>query len=253
MICPNCKKNNKPDSLFCEYCGSQLKKQKKSKKGLWITLSVIFVVIAVVIAVCTIRDIREQRQKQEHLITWRQQQAKKKQQELEQELRAERKAREEAARKAEAERKTREEAERKAELARLGFVDLGLPSGTLWKNSNEGGDSTRYTYDEAVRKFGNKLPTKQQLEELKNKCTWTWTGSGYKVTGPNGESITLPAAGYRLCDGDVNNVNNVGAIGYYWSSTPSDSDYAWYLGFSLSEGGMSIGNRCYGLSVRLVQ
>ena len=114
MICPNCKKNNKPDSLFCEYCGSQLKKQKKSKKGLWITLSVIFVVIAVVIAVCTIRDIREQRQKQEHLITWRQQQAKKKQQELEQELRAERKAREEAARKAEAERKTREEAERKA-------------------------------------------------------------------------------------------------------------------------------------------
>ena len=53
MICPNCKKNNKPDSLFCEYCGSQLKKQKKSKKGLWITLSVIFVVIAAVIAVST--------------------------------------------------------------------------------------------------------------------------------------------------------------------------------------------------------
>ena len=250
MICPNCKKNNKPDSLFCEYCGSQLKKQKKSKKGLWITLSVIFVVIAVVIAVCTIRDIREQRQKQEHLITWKQQQAKKKQQELEQELRAERKAREEAERKAEAQRKAREEAERKAELARLGFVDLGLPSGTLWKNSNEGGDYTRYTYDEAVRKFGNKLPTKQQLEELKNKCTWTWTGSGYKVTGPNGESITLPAAGYRDCDGDV---GLVGKGGYCWSSAPYDSDYAWYLGFSSSDVNMFNVDRCTGLSVRLVQ
>ena len=74
MLCPNCKKEIENGSKFCEHCGARV---KKSKKGLWITLSVIFVVIAVVIAVCTIRDIREQRQKQEHLITWKQQQAKK--------------------------------------------------------------------------------------------------------------------------------------------------------------------------------
>ena len=54
------------------------------------------------------------------------------------------------------------EAERQAEL--LKYVDLGLPSGTCWRNSNEGGDNARYTYNEAVSRFGNKLPTKQQLE-----------------------------------------------------------------------------------------
>ena len=139
------------------------------------------------------------------------------------------------------------EAERQAEL--LKYVDLGLPSGTCWRNSNEGGDNALYTYNEAVSRFGNKLPTKQQLEELKNKCTWTWTGSGYKVIGPNGNSIYLPAAGYRY-NGDV---NLVGTDGYYWSSTPDGSDFAWDLNFY--SGGVDMGSylRCGGRSVRLVQ
>lgn len=140
------------------------------------------------------------------------------------------------------------EAERQAEL--LKYVDLGLPSGTCWRNSNEGGDNARYTYNEAVSRFGNKLPTKQQLEELKNKCTWTWTGSGYKVIGPNGNSIYLPAAGYRNCRGDV---YGVGTYSYYWSSTPGDSDNACYLNFDSGGVILSCDDRCYGLSVRLVQ
>ena len=142
------------------------------------------------------------------------------------------------------------EAERQAEL--LKYVDLGLPSGTCWRNSNEGGDNARYTYNEAVSRFGNKLPTKQQLEELKNKCTWTWTGSGYKVIGPNGNSIYLPAAGYRYYrDGDV---ISVGTVGLYRSSTPYDSDDAWCLRFlGSSEVNMYDGSRCNGYSVRLVQ
>ena len=131
-----------------------------------------------------------------------------------------------------------------------GYVDLGLPSGTLWKNANEGGDNALYTFDEAVSRFGNKLPTKQQLEELKNKCTWTWTGSGYKVTGPNGNSIFLPAAGNRNCNG---NVYLVGTYGGCWSSTPGDSDRAWDLSFGSSRVRMSYGDRCSGQSVRLVQ
>lgn len=139
---------------------------------------------------------------------------------------------------------------RKQELLSQGYVDLGLPSGTCWRNSNEGGDYARYTYGEAVSRFSNKLPTKQQLEELKSKCTWTWTGSGYKVIGPNGNSITLPAAGYRKCYGDV---RSVGASGVYWSSTPDGSDHAWYLTFYSDEVKMSYFSRCCGLSVRLVQ
>jgi uncharacterized protein (TIGR02145 family) len=129
------------------------------------------------------------------------------------------------------------------------YVDLGLPSGTLWYAKNEGGDYARYTYDEAVSKFGNKLPTKEQLEELKHQCTWTWTGSGYKVVGPNGNSIYLPAAGYRYCDGGV---DRVGSYGNYWSSTPYGSDYAYHLYFDSDFVLMSYGNRCIGLSVRLV-
>ena len=163
----------------------------------------------------------------------------------------------EEAKRIERERLEREEQERlrkelkRQELLAQGYVDLGLPSGTLWKNANEGGNYARYTYNEAVSRFGNKLPTKQQLEELKNKCTWTWTGSGYKVIGPNGNSIYLPAAGNRSCYGSV--VVDVGTYGHYWSSTPDISDYAWFLYFDSSAAYMLDNYRCYGLSVRLVQ
>lgn len=131
------------------------------------------------------------------------------------------------------------------------YVDLGLPSGTLWYSKNEGGDFARYTYDEAVSKFGSKLPTKEQLEELKNQCTWTWMGSGYKVVGPNGNSIYLPAAGYRSCRGFVYDVGSGG--GLYWSSTPSGSGYAYDLSFDSDEVGMYDDYRCFGQSVRLVK
>lgn len=128
-----------------------------------------------------------------------------------------------------------------------GYVDLGLSSGTYWKETNESGF---YSYDNAVSKFGNKLPTREQLEELKNECEWTWTGNGYKVTGPNGEYITLPAAGFRNCSGAVVTVVTCGC---YWSSTPRDSDSAWYLDFFPHEVGMDDNYHCVGHSVRLVQ
>lgn len=129
------------------------------------------------------------------------------------------------------------------------FIDLGLPSGTLWKDKNEDGGS--YFYGQALNKFGNKQPTKEQFEELKDKCQWTWTGSGYKVTGPNGNSIFLPAAGSRHCDGSV---YYVGSYGYYWSSTPDGSGTAWYLYIDSDSVYMSYtSDRCYGRTVRLVQ
>ena len=132
------------------------------------------------------------------------------------------------------------------------YVDLGLPSGTLWKELNEGGDYAYYTFDEAINKFGNKLPTKQQLEELISKCTWRWTGSGYKVIGPNGNSIYLPAAGSR--DYDSDNVSLVGTNANYWSSTLYSSDSAWDLLLSVTWGtSMGYNYRDFGFSVRLVR
>ena len=127
------------------------------------------------------------------------------------------------------------------------FIDLGLPSGTKWANSNETGF---YTYEEAVSQFGKRLPTKEQWQELKGECQWTWTGNGYKVVGPNGNSIVLPAAGYRSCCGSV---GHVGSYGSYWSSTPYGSGDAWILLFNSGDAGMNGRNRCYGSSVRLVQ
>ena len=128
-----------------------------------------------------------------------------------------------------------------------GWVDLGLPSGTLWKDKNEAGGF--FTYYQAIAKFGNSLPTKEQCEELKNYCQWTWYGNGYRVTGPSGESIIMPADGYNICYGGV---ADVGAYGGYWSSEQYGSDYATYL--RCVSGSVSMTNcaRCNGLSVRLV-
>ena len=68
------------------------------------------------------------------------------------------------------------------------YVDLGLPSGTSWKSTNESGF---YDYDSASRIFGDKLPTKNQWEELMTFCIWTWTGKGYKITGKNRLQTTI--------------------------------------------------------------
>ena len=57
--------------------------------------------------------------------------------------------------------------------------------------------------DVAHVKWGGswRMPTKAEQDELRNNCTWTWTTlngvDGYRVTGPNGNSIFLPAAGFR--------------------------------------------------------
>ena len=135
-----------------------------------------------------------------------------------------------------------------------GYVDLGLPSGTKWKAKNEtnpNDENNFYAYDEAMTAFGNNLPTTEQFEELRKSCSWSWsfTGKNYKVTGPNGNSISMPAAGHRNCAGDV---YEVGFQGDYWSSSPWGSDLASRLHFSSDIVFNSNTDRCVGCSVRLV-
>lgn len=127
------------------------------------------------------------------------------------------------------------------------YIDLGLSSGTLWAESNEEG---YYTFNVAVKTYGDSLPTKEQLEELENTCQWKWIGDGYKVTGPNGNFITLPAAGFRNHCGYVNFVDSYGD---YWSSMPGGSDIAWSISFDRSSVGIGYCERYYGNSVRLVK
>ena len=86
------------------------------------------------------------------------------------------------------------------------YVDLGLSSGTLWKNFNEG---NFYTYNDAISTFGDQLPSDEQFYELIDECTWDWEDNGYNITGPNGNSIVLPAAGgasgrfFLVAKGDI--------------------------------------------------
>ena len=68
-------------------------------------------------------------------------------------------------------------------------------------------------HDPAAKNWGGTwtMPSTEQVRELIEKCTWEFTGAGYKVTGPNGNSIFLPAAGYRFGDKWYGNGN----AGYY--------------------------------------
>lgn len=45
MKCPKCSKELANDSIFCEYCGAQVRKQKKSRKTPWVVLTIVFGVL----------------------------------------------------------------------------------------------------------------------------------------------------------------------------------------------------------------
>ena len=128
------------------------------------------------------------------------------------------------------------------------YVDLGLPSGRLWASENAEG---YYTYDEAVEKFGKLLPEPDDFKELWEQCQWLWDvkKKGMQVVGPNGNSIFLPASGYR--GGASGGLNYVGGYGYFWSAAASSRAYAYSLGFSSGYvSPLYYGGRAYGFSVR---
>ena len=112
-------------------------------------------------------------------------------------------------------------------------------------------------YDVAHVKWGGswRMPTKAQLDELIECCTITWTSqesvNGTLVTGPNGATIFLPAAGVRGYEDHYNE----GWCGHYWLSSLfyGDEDSANYLYFFSDLWFYdSYEERFYGLSVRPV-
>jgi len=121
--------------------------------------------------------------------------------------------------------------------------------------TNIGTDISGTQYDVARQKWGGswRMPTKAEIDELTSKCKWTWYQykgvNGYKVTGPNGNSIFLPAAGYR----GGTSLNYDGSHGFYWGATLHE-DYDYGVAWSLfSGGGDGSGYRDAGLSVRPVK
>ena len=99
-----------------------------------------------------------------------------------------------------------------------------------------------------------RMPTKAEQYELRNNCTWIWTTQngvyGRKVTGPNGNSIFLPAAGYMSKYGLI----DAGLLGYYWSSSlyTDDPNCAYRVYFNSDLVVCYHYYRYYGLSVRPV-
>ena len=118
------------------------------------------------------------------------------------------------------------------------------------------GDIDGTDRDVAHVKWGGKwrMPTLDEFKELLEKCTWAWTNrsyyAGYKVTGKNGNSIFLPAAGW--CD--ETSLNSTGSYGSYWSSMPDESNTQDACDLYFGSGGRYTGwcGRYYGQPVRPV-
>lgn len=168
------------------------------------------------------------------------------------------------------------------------YVDLGLPSGTLWATCNVGANSpeeygnyyawgeivskkssniSNYTYLEnptnlpasadVATKLSNgwRMPTKKEMAELKNYCKVTSSTinntNGLLFTGPNGNSIFLPFAGYR----SGSELLNAGFYGFYWTSSinTEDKNSVWYLDIGSDKTYISTCYREYGRSIRPVR
>ena len=74
------------------------------------------------------------------------------------------------------------------------YVDLGLPSGILWKATSEDPKSQGITYYQAYDYFDpdfDRWITRQDAEELIEHCTFTALGNTVRVTGPNGKRIEI--------------------------------------------------------------
>ena len=103
-------------------------------------------------------------------------------------------------------------------------------------------------YDAAKSQLGEgwRMPTRQEFQELIEKCTWTLekhkinalkNTTGYRVTGPNGNSIFLPTGG--IPRGFLRQGYNLYG-GYYWTSeqvleTEEEQkhlNYAWCVYFT---------------------
>lgn len=136
-----------------------------------------------------------------------------------------------------------------ASEAAASYVDLGLPSGTLWRSENE---KATTDYDNAVTTYGNELPSMEQWKELQEHCTWTWQEDiGYIITGPNGKIIRLPALGF-LSNGEL---LAKGEVGDYWTSTRvrEPKDAAVGFAFNTEKKHFYIGSRNTVINIRLAK
>ena len=135
------------------------------------------------------------------------------------------------------------------------FIDLGLPSGNLWATENEvaeNGQPLYATFDEAVKQYGDNLPTRDDWQELIDNVPHLWDKKrdGLLFVARNGAELFLPAMGIRY----ESNKYHVRNRGYYWSATAYDSYGAYYMRFGFDDVYASTSAcRYYGHAVRLIK
>ena len=111
--------------------------------------------------------------------------------------------------------------------------------------------------DAATANWGEgwRMPTQAEFQELLDNTTVTWTTqngvNGRLFTASNGNSLFLPAAGFRY----GSDLDDAGSYGYYWSSSlyTGSPRGAWALGFYSDYYFMGSYYRYCGQSVRPVR
>ena len=116
----------------------------------------------------------------------------------------------------------------------FGFGDMtGFKTSVLMEDYASA-DIYKTDRDVANKAYGSWLtmPTVEEFEELFNECKKEWVEqagvAGYKLTGPNGNSIFLPAAGSRT----QQTVSGQGINGLYLSGSINPADKQFALGYS---------------------
>ena len=156
--------------------------------------------------------------------------------------------------------------ETKSDFYENNCITYGKDSGQLISYGFVDRNILKPRYDAAAMNWENnwRLPTQIEMQELVDNCTWTWITQngvyGCLVTGTNGNSIFLPATGYRVFDQPAIYAER---FGYYWTSTaynetPND-DKSYGLSFGWDDYFQDIiynltgSNRSYGYTIRPVQ
>lgn len=138
----------------------------------------------------------------------------------------------------------------------FGFGDIHGVMNTTIISKYATADVYRTASDVAYNAYGGRatLPSADDFRELFTNCTKEWTSvdgvNGYRFTGPNGNSIFLPAAGSRT----VNDIIGEGLDGNYatGSIVGEGSKFAVAYNFSSSTSGKINAPVYQGLSARAV-
>ena len=127
---------------------------------------------------------------------------------------------------------------------------INSEGGSAWNSTSASG--TSWTTDNDPCPAGWRLPTRNEFTGLLNSGSiWgVLNGINGRFFGNGEERIFFPVVGYRSDDNGA--LNYVDSRGYYWSSTASGSEFAFYLYFNSSQTSMSDYFRNNGFPVRCV-